>query len=71
MRVLVTGSNGLVGSRLSKLLEGQGHEVLGVSRGEGSATGASRFDAAEPASTGEGGGSDEAAGSARRDRLAL
>lgn len=33
MRVLVTGANGLVGSRLCLLLARRGHEVLGVSRG--------------------------------------
>jgi dTDP-4-dehydrorhamnose reductase len=33
MRLLVTGANGLVGSRLSALLTQRGHEVLAVSRG--------------------------------------
>jgi dTDP-4-dehydrorhamnose reductase len=33
MRLLVTGANGLVGSRLSTLLIQRGHQVLGVSRG--------------------------------------
>src|SRR5579863_4970619 len=33
VRILVTGSNGLVGSRLCKLLPGRGHAVVGASRG--------------------------------------
>lgn len=33
MRVLVTGSNGLVGSRACVLLEKQGHTVVGLGRG--------------------------------------
>jgi dTDP-4-dehydrorhamnose reductase len=33
MRLLVTGANGLVGSRLSRLLAERGHEVVGFSRG--------------------------------------
>jgi uncharacterized protein (TIGR01777 family) len=33
MRVLVTGSHGLIGSALSASLEGDGHEVRGLSRG--------------------------------------
>lgn len=34
MRILVTGANGLVGSRLCALLARQGHYVVGASRGE-------------------------------------
>jgi dTDP-4-dehydrorhamnose reductase len=33
LRCIVTGSNGLVGARLSRLLAARGHEVLGLSRG--------------------------------------
>ncbi|HLM44669.1 MAG TPA: SDR family oxidoreductase, partial [Myxococcaceae bacterium] len=33
MRVLVTGSNGLVGSRVCTLLEARGHSVMGLGRG--------------------------------------
>lgn len=33
MKFLVTGSNGLVGSRLAALLASRGHEVVGTSRG--------------------------------------
>lgn len=39
MRVLVTGCNGLVGSRLAELLASRGHEVVGTSRGERRAAG--------------------------------
>src|SRR5262245_15584621 len=39
MRFLVTGSNGLVGSRLCHLLVAKGHSVLGVSRGPRRASG--------------------------------
>lgn len=38
MRVVVTGANGLVGSRLSRLLVSQGHEVFAWARGEARAT---------------------------------
>ncbi|HUF05256.1 MAG TPA: TIGR01777 family oxidoreductase [Aridibacter sp.] len=34
MRILVTGATGLIGSALVQALEGNGHEVLRVSRGE-------------------------------------
>src|SRR5919106_1494301 len=34
MRIVVTGANGLVGSRACALLAGDGHDVLGVGRGE-------------------------------------
>lgn len=33
MRLLVTGSNGLVGSRLTRLLSSRGHEVVSLGRG--------------------------------------
>jgi dTDP-4-dehydrorhamnose reductase len=40
MRFLVTGSNGLIGSRVCALLEQRGHEVVGVGRGPRRAGGA-------------------------------
>jgi dTDP-4-dehydrorhamnose reductase len=43
MRVLVTGANGLVGSRTCHLLAEQGHEVVGLGRGERRAAGAWRY----------------------------
>jgi dTDP-4-dehydrorhamnose reductase len=43
MRFLVTGSNGLVGSRVCALLERQGHEVVGVGRGPRRGGGAYRY----------------------------
>ena len=43
MRFLVTGSNGLVGSRVCALLERQGHEVAGVGRGPRRGGGAYRY----------------------------
>ena len=38
MRFLVTGSNGLVGTRLCNILSGKGHEVTGLDRGPQHAT---------------------------------
>src|SRR5689334_7826731 len=43
MRFLVTGSNGLVGSRVCSLLEGGGHEVVGLGRGPRRTEGAYRY----------------------------
>jgi dTDP-4-dehydrorhamnose reductase len=43
MRILVTGANGLVGSRTCGLLAAQGHEVVGLGRGERRATGSWRY----------------------------
>jgi dTDP-4-dehydrorhamnose reductase len=43
MRVLVTGANGLVGSRTCHLLAEQGHEVVGLGRGERRAAGGWRY----------------------------
>ncbi len=43
MRFLVTGSNGLVGSRVCTLLEKGGHEVVGVGRGPRRTDGAYRY----------------------------
>jgi dTDP-4-dehydrorhamnose reductase len=43
VRVLVTGSNGLVGSRLCKLLPERGHTVIGTSRGPRRALGAFEY----------------------------
>jgi dTDP-4-dehydrorhamnose reductase len=43
MRILVTGANGLVGSRTCHLLVEQGHEVVGLGRGERRATGSWRY----------------------------
>ncbi|HEX8438941.1 SDR family oxidoreductase [Archangium sp.] len=43
MRILVTGANGLVGSRTCHLLAEQGHEVLGLGRGERRAAGSWRY----------------------------
>jgi dTDP-4-dehydrorhamnose reductase len=47
MRCIVTGSNGLVGARLSRLLAERGHEVLGLSRGPRRAEGAFAYQACE------------------------
>ena len=43
MRVLVTGANGLVGSRLLALLVGRGHVVTGFGRGPPRGTGAFQY----------------------------
>lgn len=43
MRFLVTGANGLVGSRLCRLLAERGHQVFGTSRGERRATGSFEY----------------------------
>ncbi|EPX55179.1 dTDP-4-dehydrorhamnose reductase [Cystobacter fuscus DSM 2262] len=43
MRFLVTGSNGLVGSRVCALLEKGGHEVVGLGRGPRRTEGAYRY----------------------------
>jgi len=43
MRFLVTGSNGLVGSRVCALLEQHGHEVVGLGRGARRTGGAYRY----------------------------
>jgi dTDP-4-dehydrorhamnose reductase len=43
MRVLVTGANGLVGSRTCHLLVEQGHEAVGLGRGKRRATGSWRY----------------------------
>ena len=47
MRCIVTGSNGLVGARLSRLLALRGHEVLGLSRGPRRAEGAFGYQSCE------------------------
>lgn len=43
MRILVTGANGLVGSRLCRQLLSAGHEVTGLSRGPRRGEGAHRY----------------------------
>ncbi len=43
MRLLVTGANGLVGSRVCHLLAEQGHEVVGTGRGPRRAPGSWRY----------------------------
>ena len=43
MRCVVTGSNGLVGSRVCALLEKKGHEVVGLGRGPRRTAGASTY----------------------------
>jgi dTDP-4-dehydrorhamnose reductase len=43
MRFLVTGSNGLVGSRVCALLEKAGHQVVGLGRGPRRTVGASSY----------------------------
>jgi dTDP-4-dehydrorhamnose reductase len=43
MRFLVTGSNGLVGSRICALLEERGHEVVGLGRGGRRTAGSYRY----------------------------
>jgi dTDP-4-dehydrorhamnose reductase len=43
MRLLVMGANGLVGSRLCRLLVEQGHDVVGASRGERRVPGAFEY----------------------------
>jgi len=47
IRCIVTGSNGLVGARLSRLLSARGHEVLGLSRGPRRAEGAFSYQPCE------------------------
>src|SRR5689334_22368705 len=47
MRILVTGANGLVGSRLCALLARQGHYVVGASRGERRTSGEFEFRSCE------------------------
>lgn len=44
MRLVVTGANGLVGSRLCTLLAKNGHEVVALSRGERRANGPFRYE---------------------------
>ncbi|HZH18436.1 MAG TPA: SDR family oxidoreductase [Archangium sp.] len=43
MRILITGANGLVGSRTCLLLAQQGHEVVGLGRGERRVSGSWRY----------------------------
>jgi dTDP-4-dehydrorhamnose reductase len=47
MRLLVTGANGLVGSRVCHLLTEQGHAVVGTGRGPRRAQGSWRYQAAD------------------------
>jgi len=47
MRLLVTGANGLVGSRVCQLLTEQGHEVVGTGRGARRASGSWRYVSAD------------------------
>lgn len=53
MRILVTGANGLVGSRLCDQLARDGHEVIGASRGERRASGSWRYVRCELTAEGE------------------
>lgn len=53
MRALVTGVNGLVGARVAELLNANGHEVTGISRGERRISGRTRYRSCELTSAAE------------------